>query len=110
MWKREISKATAGGPGKDRGTGDPGGDLPGAAEGDPNPAQMAEDLPLIQADVEETPWVLINFLTNAIKFSTDHDRSGTGLGLSISKEFIEAMGAGSGRAGSMAGGAGLALT
>jgi PAS domain S-box-containing protein len=30
-----------------------------------------EDLPLIQADVEKTSWVLINFLTNAIKYSPD---------------------------------------
>ena len=34
-------------------------------------ASMAEDLPLISADVEKTSWVLINFLTNAIKFSPD---------------------------------------
>jgi PAS domain S-box-containing protein len=32
---------------------------------------VAEDLPLIQADVEKTSWVLINFLTNAIKYSPD---------------------------------------
>jgi PAS domain S-box-containing protein len=34
-------------------------------------SSVAEDLPLIQADVEKTSWVLINFLTNAIKFSPD---------------------------------------
>jgi PAS domain S-box-containing protein len=34
-------------------------------------ARLAEDLPLIQADIEKTSWVLINFLTNAIKFSPD---------------------------------------
>jgi PAS domain S-box-containing protein len=32
---------------------------------------VAEDLPLIQADVEKTSWVLINLLTNAIKYSPD---------------------------------------
>jgi PAS domain S-box-containing protein len=32
---------------------------------------IAEGLPLIQADVEKTSWVLINFLTNAIKYSPD---------------------------------------
>jgi len=32
---------------------------------------VAEGLPLIQADVEKTSWVLINFLTNAIKYSPD---------------------------------------
>jgi PAS domain S-box-containing protein len=32
---------------------------------------VGEDLPLIQADVEKTSWVLINFLTNAIKYSPD---------------------------------------
>jgi signal transduction histidine kinase len=30
---------------------------------------IAEDLPLIQVDLEKTSWVLINFLTNAIKYS-----------------------------------------
>jgi PAS domain S-box-containing protein len=34
-------------------------------------SSVAESLPLIQADVEKTSWVLINFLTNAIKFSPD---------------------------------------
>jgi PAS domain S-box-containing protein len=34
-------------------------------------SSVAVDLPLIQADVEKTSWVLINFLTNAIKFSPD---------------------------------------
>jgi PAS domain S-box-containing protein len=32
---------------------------------------IAEGLPLIHADVEKTSWVLINFLTNAIKYSPD---------------------------------------
>src|SRR5579863_1433544 len=32
---------------------------------------LAEGLPLIHADVEKTSWVLINFLTNAIKYSPD---------------------------------------
>ncbi len=31
----------------------------------------AENLPVIQADMEKTSWVLINFLTNAIKYSPD---------------------------------------
>jgi PAS domain S-box-containing protein len=34
-------------------------------------AAVADNLPLIQADVEKTSWVLINFLTNAIKYSPD---------------------------------------
>jgi len=32
---------------------------------------IAEGLPRIQADVEKTSWVLINFLTNAIKYSPE---------------------------------------
>ena len=32
---------------------------------------VSESLPPVQADVEKTSWVLINFLTNAIKFSPD---------------------------------------
>jgi signal transduction histidine kinase len=32
---------------------------------------IAQNLPFIQADVEKTSWVLINFLTNAIKFSPE---------------------------------------
>ena len=34
-------------------------------------ANIAQDLPRIQADVEKTSWVLINFLTNAIKYSPE---------------------------------------
>jgi len=34
-------------------------------------SSVAQGLPLIQADVEKTSWVLINFLTNAIKFSPE---------------------------------------
>ena len=34
-------------------------------------AVMRENLPFIQADVEKTSWVLINFLTNAIKYSPE---------------------------------------
>ena len=34
-------------------------------------ADLPEDLPFIQADVEKTSWVLINFLTNAIKYSPE---------------------------------------
>jgi len=32
---------------------------------------VASNLPFIQADVEKTSWVLINFLTNAIKYSPE---------------------------------------
>ena len=32
---------------------------------------ISPDLPSIQADVEKTSWVLINFLTNAIKYSNE---------------------------------------
>jgi signal transduction histidine kinase len=32
---------------------------------------VADGLPFIQADVEKTSWVLINFLTNAIKYSPE---------------------------------------
>jgi signal transduction histidine kinase len=32
---------------------------------------VADNLPFIQADVEKTSWVLINFLTNAIKYSPE---------------------------------------
>jgi signal transduction histidine kinase len=32
---------------------------------------MADNLPFIQADLEKTSWVLINFLTNAIKYSPE---------------------------------------
>jgi signal transduction histidine kinase len=35
---------------------------------------VAEDLPFIQADMEKTSWVLINFLTNAIKYSPEGSR------------------------------------
>src|SRR5579872_730399 len=34
-------------------------------------SRLGEGLPLVEADVEKTSWVLINFLTNAIKFSPD---------------------------------------
>jgi PAS domain S-box-containing protein len=34
-------------------------------------ATVAKGLPPIHADVEKTSWVLINFLTNAIKYSTE---------------------------------------
>jgi PAS domain S-box-containing protein len=33
---------------------------------------LPENLPLIQADVEKTSWVLINFLTNAIKYAPEN--------------------------------------
>jgi signal transduction histidine kinase/HAMP domain-containing protein len=31
--------------------------------------QVADDLPLVQADLEKTAWVLVNFLSNAIRYS-----------------------------------------
>jgi len=34
-------------------------------------AMVPDGLPLIQADMEKTSWVLINFLTNAIKYSPE---------------------------------------
>lgn len=34
--------------------------------------QIADDLPPVLADIEKTGWVLINFLTNAIKHSPDN--------------------------------------
>ena len=34
-------------------------------------AVVADNLPLVQADLEKTSWVLINFLTNAIKYSPE---------------------------------------
>lgn len=34
-------------------------------------ASIADNLPMIHADVEKTSWVLINFLTNAIKYSSE---------------------------------------
>ena len=33
--------------------------------------QLANDLPSIQADAEKTSWVLVNLLTNAIKYSSE---------------------------------------
>jgi signal transduction histidine kinase/HAMP domain-containing protein len=33
--------------------------------------KVADNLPFIQADLEKTAWVLINFLTNAIKYSPE---------------------------------------
>ncbi|MBK9533012.1 MAG: HAMP domain-containing protein [Chitinophagaceae bacterium] len=33
-----------------------------------------DNLPLVNADIEKTAWVLINFLTNAIKFSPENSR------------------------------------
>ncbi|MBT1698837.1 cell wall metabolism sensor histidine kinase WalK [Fulvivirgaceae bacterium PWU4] len=36
--------------------------------------QAAGDLPPIQADVDKTTWVLVNFLTNAIRYSPENER------------------------------------
>lgn len=33
---------------------------------------MEQELPFIQADIDKTTWVLINFLTNAIRYSPEH--------------------------------------
>ncbi|EEI89643.1 PAS domain S-box protein [Sphingobacterium spiritivorum ATCC 33300] len=35
--------------------------------------QVQPDLPFIQADAEKTAWVLTNFITNAIRYSSDHN-------------------------------------
>jgi PAS domain S-box-containing protein len=58
-------------------------------------SSVAEDLPLIQADVEKTSWVLINFLTNAIKFSPD--QSGVEISAYRSKDKVEFLVADHGR-------------
>lgn len=44
--------------------------------------EIAEDLPVIQADEEKATWVLINFLTNAMKYSD----GGSDIGISVKKE------------------------
>jgi PAS domain S-box-containing protein len=36
--------------------------------------QMDENLPEIKADAEKTAWVLINLLTNAIRYSSEHSK------------------------------------
>ena len=36
--------------------------------------KMDSDLPLVKADAEKTAWVLINFLTNAIRYSQEKSR------------------------------------
>jgi NtrC-family two-component system sensor histidine kinase KinB len=33
-----------------------------------------EDLPAVNADVEKTAWVLINFLSNALRYSSDKSK------------------------------------
>jgi PAS domain S-box-containing protein len=48
---------------------------------------VADHLPLIQADVEKTSWVLINFLTNAIKFSPE--QSGVEVAAYRSRDKVE---------------------
>ncbi|HXD78303.1 MAG TPA: ATP-binding protein [Puia sp.] len=48
-------------------------------------ASVPEDLPLVQADIEKTSWVLINFLTNAIKFSPDRSDIEISAGLHADK-------------------------
>lgn len=35
-------------------------------------SKMEQELPFIQADIDKTTWVLINFLTNAIRYSPEH--------------------------------------
>ncbi|EFK58816.1 ATP-binding protein [Sphingobacterium spiritivorum] len=35
--------------------------------------QVQPDLPFIQVDAEKTAWVLTNFITNAIRYSSDHN-------------------------------------
>lgn len=50
---------------------------------------VAGDLPMIQADVEKTSWVLINFLTNAIKFSPE--ASGVEIAAYRSRDKVEFM-------------------
>jgi signal transduction histidine kinase len=37
-------------------------------------SSVEANIPFIQADVEKTSWVLINFLTNAIKYSPEDSR------------------------------------
>jgi PAS domain S-box-containing protein len=48
---------------------------------------LADNLPRIQADVEKTSWVLINFLTNAIKYSPED--SGIEVSASRKKNTVE---------------------
>ncbi len=50
---------------------------------------VADHLPMIQADVEKTSWVLINFLTNAIKFSPE--ASGVEIAAYRSRDKVEFM-------------------
>jgi PAS domain S-box-containing protein len=50
-------------------------------------SSVAEDLPMIHADVEKTSWVLINFLTNAIKYSPD--QSGVEVSAYRTKDKVE---------------------
>lgn len=42
-------------------------------------SQLAEALPAVQADLEKTAWVLINFLSNALRFS----REGTSVTIAV---------------------------
>ncbi|MEP7142888.1 MAG: ATP-binding protein [Ferruginibacter sp.] len=48
---------------------------------------IADNLPLIQADIEKTSWVLINFLTNAIKYSPEN--SAIEISVSQNKNSVE---------------------
>jgi PAS domain S-box-containing protein len=52
-------------------------------------ADVAENLPFIHADVEKTSWVLINFLTNAIKYSPEE--SGVQISAFRNKDKVEFM-------------------
>ena len=49
--------------------------------------ELAENLPFIQADVEKTSWVLINLLTNAIKYSPEE--SGIEVAAFRNKDMVE---------------------
>ncbi|GGA89827.1 HAMP domain-containing sensor histidine kinase [Puia dinghuensis] len=52
-------------------------------------SKLADNLPTIQADVEKTSWVLINFLTNAIKYSPED--SGVEVSACCTKNTVEFM-------------------
>ncbi len=43
-------------------------------------AEHLRDLPLVKADAEKVTWVLINFLTNAVRYSPEHSEVSVGAG------------------------------